>query len=54
MQWVVKEGQKYKSLYEDLLRVHGHEVPQILDTSGQWKKKYEEQMKENIKLRRQI
>lgn len=54
MQWVLKEGQKYKNLYEDLLRSHGHEVPQITDTVVQWKRKYEDQLKENIKLRRQI
>lgn len=32
MQWVLKEGQKYKNLYEDLLRSRGHEIPQITDT----------------------
>lgn len=54
LKWEVAEKHKYKALYEEALRRGGHPVPQITDSSAQWKKKFEKLALEHNKMKKQM
>lgn len=54
MKHEIVEKNKYKALYEETLKRSGHPIPQITNSRGQWKKKFEKLAYEHTKLKREM
>lgn len=54
LKWELAKKHKYKELYEEALKGGGHLVPQITDSSSQWKRKFEKLALEQNKMKKQM
>ncbi|XP_059070592.1 uncharacterized protein LOC131860226 [Cryptomeria japonica] len=49
LKWELFGKHKYKALYEEVLKRRGDPIPQVNDSSTQWKKEYTKELKEELK-----